>query len=175
MSTTVTAVAKYAYAKHNDDELSFPKGARFNVLEKHGTGWFVVEREDTGEQGLCPGNYLRVTEVKKSPRGGGDEERKGKQPKEKRSPRGGGGGEADKRRGDEDDDEGDAPPPLPGPPPPWSDTIAGKEAARVAAQLGGDATGKAPRSPRSVVGMFGDEPSKDQAAAKFGVALKKTK
>jgi hypothetical protein len=187
--TSYVAVAKYAYCKHNDDELSFPRGARFRVLEQHSSGWFVVEREDTSEKGLAPGNYFRITEARanKSPRGeeprvaAAEEKKSPRGAEEKKSPRGAQVSKDDQkspRAKQEAGGDDEAPPPLPGPPPPWSETIAGKEAARVASQLGGGGAAaagvKPPRSPRSVVGMFDDEPSKDEAAARFGVALKKS-
>jgi hypothetical protein len=160
-SISVPAVARYAYKKHNDDEVSFRKGETMEVLEKHGSGWFVVRLDASKEMGLCPGNYVRVRKEvlaqrmspreKTSPRKEKTSPRKEKTSprKEKTSPRKGFGSPQNS-----DDEHEDAPPPaLPGPPPLWSDTIAGKEAQKIAQQLkiGGDKSPREKKSPRSIM------------------------
>lgn len=178
-------MAKYSYFKHEEDEISFKKGQKFLLKERHEkSGWFVVETFDKKTEGLAPGNYFKIIKV----------ERK----KEK---------EEKKEEVQPVEEDEDSPPPLPGPPPAWSDTIAGKAAIEIAKQLkkGGDKppTSKSPRSPRPAMDIFAEqktesksprekktesksprgrrsareeymEGNKNEGASVFGVALKKT-
>ena len=168
MEVIEVCIAKYPYVQHAEDEISFKKGEKFILKERHKSNWFVLERlQATSEkkEGLAPGNFFKIVKIerKKKVEVPKVEVKKVEEQQQEEEE------ESDEHPlppiQDDEEDCDEAPPPLPGPPPAWSDTIAGKAAIELAKQLKKDpspSSSKSPRSPRPVMDVFAQPPKDPQ-------------